>query len=84
MGRSMSNKACSSLSMGCVLVMCPMVPVKRTETKRTMPQRKIKSPTVDMDLRVKFRVKVAVWQGMHTILLAGRTMDAAPRSFPAK
>ena len=84
MGRSMSNKACSSLSMGCVLVMCPMVPVKRTETKRTMPKRKTMSPIVDMDLRVKVSVNVAVWQGMHRMLLAGRTMDAAPRSFPAK
>jgi hypothetical protein len=61
-----------------------MVPVKRTETKRTMPKRKTMSPRVDMDLRVKVSVNVAVWQGMHTMLLAGRIMDAAPRSFPAK
>ena len=61
-----------------------MVPVKRTEIKRTMPKRKITNPTVDMDFRVKLSVNVAVWQGMHNMLFAGRTMEAAPKSFPAK
>ena len=58
-----------------------MAPVRKTAINSTMPHRKITRLMMEM---VSLKENVAVWQGMHNMLLAGRAMEAAPISFPAK